>query len=45
MDTSALKAFIRWGAKYSAFPYSELQYWIDAYERGDGTDMYGRRIL
>lgn len=36
-----LREFLRWGAQYKGFPYSQIAYWIDVAERGDGTDTYG----
>ena len=44
MDVSALKAFLRWGSKFPGFPYSTLLYYIEAYERGDGLDCFGRKL-
>lgn len=39
-----MKDFLRWCAQFRGFPYSQVSYWIDAYERGDGYDCYGHRI-
>lgn len=39
-----MRDFLRWCSQFSRFPYSQVGYWIDAYERGDGFDSYGHRI-
>ena len=39
-----LREFARWCAQYLGFPSGRIGYWIDAYERGDGTDMYGQKL-
>jgi hypothetical protein len=44
VTSAELQAFLRWGAKQKDFPYGQVSYWISAYERGDGKDMYGRTI-
>lgn len=41
---TGLREFGSWCAQFSGFPYSQVSYWIDAYERGDGTDCYGKPI-
>lgn len=39
-----MQDFLSWCAQFRDFPYSQVSYWIDAYERGDGIDCYGKRI-
>jgi hypothetical protein len=42
--TGNVKDFLSWCAQFRGFEYGTVSYWIDVYERGDGTDMYGRNI-
>jgi len=39
-----MREFLRWCAQFREFEYGTTLYWVDVYERGDGTDMYGRRL-
>jgi hypothetical protein len=36
--------FLRWCAQFREFKYGSVSYWVDAFKRGDGLDMYGHRI-
>jgi hypothetical protein len=44
VNEKILKEFLTWGAKHKGFPYSQVSYWIDAYIRHDGKDVYGHEI-
>jgi hypothetical protein len=39
-----MREFLRWCAQFREFEYGTISYWADVYERGDGTDMYGRKV-
>ena len=39
-----MRDFLGFCAQFSDFEYGLVSYWIDVYERGDGTDMYGHQV-
>jgi hypothetical protein len=44
MSEREIDQFLRWCAQYRNFPYGQMLYWVDAFKRHDGTDMYERNI-
>lgn len=41
---SSAQDFLTWCAQFRSFEYGTVSYWVDVYERGDGTDMYGHKV-
>ena len=39
-----LADFMHWGSRYRDFPYGEFSYWMTAFRRNDGKDMYGQPL-
>lgn len=36
--------FLKWCGQFREFEYSTVSYWVTAFKRGDGMDMYDRRL-
>lgn len=39
-----LAEFMHWGSQFRNFPYGQFSYWMAAYRRDDGKDMYGQTL-
>jgi hypothetical protein len=44
MSEREIDQFLKWCAQFRGFPYGQAAYWVDAFKRHDGKDMYERKL-